>query len=169
MKRAIFLDRDGVINKYLQNNYVRNWRDFSIIPDFENFWQRHREKYSFIVITNQSGINRKLVDYPFFIELCKYLMERYGIEAIYFCPHTPDEKCKCRKPQNLLLKKAIERFKVDVENSYFIGDGEEDFLCASSLNIKFILVLTGKTRLQELETWVQKPYMIVPNLSILDL
>lgn len=169
LRKIIFLDRDGVVNKYYPNDYIKSIEEFSILDSFLNFWEKHREKYDFIIITNQAGINKGIVKYKFFINISKYLIDRFNLKAVYFCPHKEEENCPCRKPKNLLLKKAIQRFQADVENSYFIGDSYTDMLCAHSMNIKFILVLTGKTKIEETQTWDQKPFKIVENLSQLNL
>lgn len=165
--RCVFLDRDGVINKYLENDYVKNIHEFEVLESFVDFWEKHKKYYKFIVITNQSGINKGIVNYRFFVDLSMYLVNRFNLSALYFCPHKEEENCRCRKPKNWMLKKAIERFSVDVENSYFIGDSLVDFLCADSMKIKFILTLTGKTKKEDVEKWIKKPFKIVENLSSL--
>lgn len=167
--KTIFLDRDGVINEYLEQDYVKNFGEFRIIRGFGEFWEKHKDHYQFIVITNQAGINKGIVDLSFFVRLSKFLIQKFSIKAIYFCPHRPEENCPCRKPKNLLLRKAIQRFSVNLENSYFIGDSYTDLECSESLGIKFILVLTGKTKLEEAQSWQKKPFKIVKNLSELNL
>lgn len=167
--KTIFLDRDGVINEYLEQDYVKNFLEFRITRGFQEFIQKHKNHYQFIIITNQAGINKGIVNLSFFIQLSKSLIQKFCIKAVYFCPHRQEENCLCRKPKNLLLKKAIERFSVDLENSYFIGDSYTDFECAESLGIKFILVLTGKTKLEEALTWQKKPFKIIEDLSGLNL
>lgn len=169
MNKAIFLDRDGVINQYLENQYVKQFEEFKIIDGFKDFVEKHKKFFKLIVITNQAGINKKIVKHSFFIEVSLYLMENFSIEAVYFCPHREEENCNCRKPKNLLVKKAIERFNIDLSKSFFIGDSLSDFLCARSLDIKFILVLTGKTKREEVEKWNQKPFKVIQNLSQLNL
>ncbi|MFN4220384.1 MAG: D-glycero-alpha-D-manno-heptose-1,7-bisphosphate 7-phosphatase [bacterium] len=169
MNKAIFLDRDGVINEYLPNDYVKNSKEFKLINGFKEFIEKHKNFYKFIVITNQAGINKSLVKYSSFVKISLFLIKNFGIEAVYFCPHREEENCNCRKPKNLLLIKATKRFKIDIKNSYFIGDSYTDLLCAKSLNIKFILVLTGKTKRKDLEKWEEKPFLIVNNLTELNL
>ncbi|MCS6955012.1 MAG: HAD-IIIA family hydrolase [Candidatus Calescibacterium sp.] len=167
--KTIFLDRDGVINKYLNQDYVKCFGEFILESGFLEFWRLHKKYYKFIVITNQAGINKGIVSLSFFIDLSLFLIREFLIDAVYFCPHREEENCRCRKPKNLLLKKAIERFSVDIENSYFIGDSYTDLECAQSLGLSFILVLTGKSTMEDVKKWEKKPYKIVENLSELNL
>ena len=130
--KAIFLDRDGVLNRE-RGDYTWQLEDFmlnkQVIDALKIFQER---KYLLVVISNQGGIakgmyTKEQVEY-LHLHLCRVL-KNHGIvlQEIYYCPHHPDiSKCICRKPDSLLLEKAIARFNIDTANSYFIGDAERD-------------------------------------------
>jgi D-glycero-D-manno-heptose 1,7-bisphosphate phosphatase len=168
LNKALFLDRDGVINEYIPNDYTKKLSElylfnyvFKVLKYFK------REGFKLIVITNQAGINKGIINYKDFVLICKYLMYYLDLDAIYFCPHKDEDNCQCRKPKNLLLKKAIQRFNIDPNLSYFIGDSYRDLLIAKSLNIKFVLVLSGQTKLNDINNWEYKPDYIIKNLKYL--
>lgn len=145
MTKAIFLDRDGVINK--ETSYVFRAKDFiltdDIIPSLKKLQQAG---FIFIVITNQSGIAKGLYTHEdvkkvheYFLSLMK--KNNISIAEIYYCPHHPDvEPCICRKPDSGMIEKAIARFNIDVSKSFFIGDKERDIQAAEKAGVKGILI-----------------------------
>ncbi len=168
INKALFLDRDGVLNKYIPNNYTKNLNELFVFKYVFKILKYYKNKgFKLIVITNQAGINKGIINYKDFILMSKYLIYYLRLDAIYFCPHTDEDNCLCRKPKNLLLKKAMEKFKIDPNLSYFIGDSYRDLLTAKSLNIKFVLVLSGQTRLEDINYWHYKPDYIIKNLKYL--
>ena len=140
-QKAIFLDRDGTINKYV--GFLRNIDDFELLPTVsEAIKLINKSGYLAIVVTNQPVIARGEVT---FAELDKIhnkmemLLGKDGayIDAIYFCPHHPDSgfegevkefkfDCDCRKPKPGMLLKAAEDFNIDLSRSWMIGDGKHD-------------------------------------------
>ena len=144
--KAVFLDRDGVLNRET-GNYVFNLEDFIINDGVVEALKIFQEKnYLLIVITNQGGISkgictREQVDY-----LHMHLqraMKNNGIilQEIYYCPHHPDHtNCICRKPESQLLEKAMARFNIDALQSYFIGDAERDILAGEKAGVTTVKV-----------------------------
>ncbi len=146
MMRAIFLDRDGVINEE-RGEYTWLLEDFKwnegVIDALKIF---QKENYRLIVISNQSGIAKGVYKK----EETEYLhlhlvrvLKNHGIELteIYYCPHHPDVgKCLCRKPEPLLLEKAIARFNIDATKSYFIGDAERDVEAGRKAGVQVIQI-----------------------------
>ncbi|MGC8733756.1 MAG: D-glycero-alpha-D-manno-heptose-1,7-bisphosphate 7-phosphatase [bacterium] len=168
MNKALFLDRDGVLNKYIPNDYTKKLNELKVFGYvFDVLKEFKKRGYKLIVITNQAGINKGIVSYKDFVLISKYLIYYLKLDAIYFCPHVDEDNCLCRKPKNLLLKKAISRFNIDPNLSYFIGDSYRDLLIAKSLNIKFILVLSGQTKLKDIKFWEYKPDYIIKDLKYL--
>jgi D-glycero-D-manno-heptose 1,7-bisphosphate phosphatase len=145
MNKAIFLDRDGVINT--ERGYTHRIEDFVILPDVVEYLQLFLEKgYLLIVVTNQSGVAKNLytqedveVVHSFLTnELTK---SNIKLSEIYYCIHHPDvSKCICRKPDSLFVEKALARFNIDPDLSYFIGDKERDILAAEKAGVKGILI-----------------------------
>jgi D-glycero-D-manno-heptose 1,7-bisphosphate phosphatase len=146
MKKAVFLDRDGVINRERGEHTWRK-KDFELLPDVEVALKLLKEDgWLLIVITNQSGIGLGLYDHANVQELHSILNERLeqaGVEldAIFYCPHHPSAgKCLCRKPGSLLFEKAIARFNIDPGRSVMVGDRERDMQAAQAVGIRGILV-----------------------------
>jgi D-glycero-D-manno-heptose 1,7-bisphosphate phosphatase len=151
MRRAAFLDRDGVINRNLPT-YVRSWEEFVFLEGaMEALRRLARTDLAVIVTSNQSAINRGLTSQQKVDEVNANMVaavERYGgrIDAVLYCPHRPDEGCGCRKPKPGLLLLAAERFGLDLRGSYFIGDAIGDVEAALAAGVQPLLVLTGLGR-----------------------
>lgn len=153
MKKVVFLDRDGVLNRERGEHTFRA-EDFEILPDVVDALLQWKQKgYEFIVVTNQSGISRGLYDHKAVIELHDILVQHLaqnGIELLdmYYCPHLTElGKCLCRKPESLLFEKAIARHGVDVHNSVCIGDKERDIFGAEKAGIRGILIASNSSLL----------------------
>lgn len=144
--KAVFLDRDGVINREMEA-YVFRSKDFEILPDVAAALSLlQKNGYLLIIITNQSGIGRGLYKKTDVERLHKYLrryLKESGItlSEIYYCCHHPvSGNCICRKPDSLLVEKAAARFKINVEESWFIGDKERDVLAGEKAGVRGILM-----------------------------
>ena len=128
-KRALFIDRDGTINKDCP--YCHDPKDLIVYDDAVEMMKDYRSReYLIIIITNQSGINRGYFTdeefHEFHNELLKQLEKRgVVIDKTYYCPHRPDENCECRKPKLGMIKKATEDYDIDLENSIIIGDRDD--------------------------------------------
>lgn len=144
-RKAIFLDRDGVLNKN-KDDYVKNISELEIFPFIsESIKKLQSAGFKIIVITNQSAINRGLMSQKHLEEIHKkiqslLIQHNTKIDSFYYCPHTPTENCSCRKPKTGLLQKAIDDFSIDVEHSWFIGDNDSDILAGHSIGCKTIKV-----------------------------
>lgn len=145
MKKAVFLDRDGVIN--VERGYTHRLEDFVILPDLIEVLQLLQKRgYLLIVISNQSGIAKGLYKQTDVEILHKFMVEEFtknGIKLseIYYCVHHPDvSKCICRKPDSLFVEKALARFDIDAKQSYFIGDKERDTEASEKAGVKGILI-----------------------------
>ena len=132
MKKALFLDRDGVINE--EKNYLYKKEDFVFIDGIFELVRHYQSLgYYIFVVTNQSGIARKYYTESDFNLLTTWMKEEFLkkeilIKDVYFCPHHPDinGKCSCRKPYPGMLLRAAEEYDVDLKNSIMIGDKERD-------------------------------------------
>jgi len=145
MNKAIFLDRDGVINKEI--GYVYRVEDFILTGDImESLRKLQDAGFIFIVVTNQSGIAKELYTHEDVKLVHTYMLSlmkenRISISEIYYCPHHSDvEPCICRKPDSGMLEKAIARFNIDVSRSFLIGDKERDIQAAEKAGVKGILI-----------------------------
>ena len=151
--KAVFLDRDGVINEK-RDDHVKNISEFKIFSGVGDAIKLLRDKgYLVIIITNQSAIGRKIISEKkleeIHTELKNYLNQHDTyVESIYYCPHTPEENCSCRKPKPGLLIKATNDFGINLEESYFIGDSESDLNAAKEAICKGILLENDQTLLE---------------------
>jgi D-glycero-D-manno-heptose 1,7-bisphosphate phosphatase len=141
VRRALFLDRDGVIN--VDHGYVSREEDFEFVEGILDFIREAQERNYFpIVVTNQSGIGRGFYTEEDFEKLTAHMLEamrQYGIaidrSRIFHCPHAPEERCDCRKPAPGMFLQARERFGIDMENSLMIGDKESDIEAAREAGV----------------------------------
>lgn len=145
MNKAIFLDRDGVIN--VERGYTHRLEDFVILPDLIEVLKLLQQKgYLLIVVSNQSGVAKELYKQSDVEILHQHLIEELAknqvtISEIYYCVHHPDvSRCICRKPDSLFVEKALARFNIDANASYFIGDKERDTEAAEKAGVKGILI-----------------------------
>jgi histidinol-phosphate phosphatase family protein len=144
-RKAVFVDRDGTIN--YDSGYTHKLSDLKlyddIIPVLKEYYDNH---YLIIVITNQSGIGRGYYSVgdmrEFNNELAREFLNRgVKIEDFYYCPHLPDQGCRCRKPETGMIENAGEKYNIDIKNSVVIGDRESiDGKMAEKLGMKFIKV-----------------------------
>lgn len=156
MKRAVFLDRDGVIN--IDHGYVHKVDDFEYVEGvFEACAELKKMGYLLAVVTNQSGIARGMYSEEQFHSLTEWMDWNFAdkgveLDGIYYCPHhaekgTGDYKidCDCRKPKPGMMLSAAQFLKIDLGQSAMVGDKRDDMLAAQAAGIPHrILVRTGK-------------------------
>ena len=161
LNKTIFLDRDGVINVD-SPLYIKSWDEFMFIPgSLEALRILNEKKFDVILITNQSIINRGMVPQNVLKHI--FLMMNSEIESsggkitdIFYCPHTPEEGCTCRKPLPGLIQKARKKYEIDISESVMVGDSAKDILCARNAGCgTAILAKTGNGR-QAAETLLQE-------------
>ena len=147
MQKAVFFDRDGVVN--VNSEYVYKISDFMYMDGFVEFFRFVKERgFLAFVVTNQSGINRGFYSEHDFEILSDFmqndLMKKTGFcfDKIYHCPHLPSENCPCRKPKIGMIQNAMRDFPIDLSASYLIGDNESDIECALNAGIKTQILLT---------------------------
>ena len=153
MQKVIFLDRDGVVNKEI--GYLHKIKDFKFIDGVIDALIRIQNKgFKIIIITNQSGIGRGLYTIEDFHELNNWMInylksKKINILEVFFCPHLPEDNCKCRKPKPGLFKDAIRKFNINVNSSYSIGDKETDIIAAKSAGIKTTILVRSGHKIDE--------------------
>jgi D,D-heptose 1,7-bisphosphate phosphatase len=144
-RKTIFLDRDGVINEE-KKDYVKNLKEFKIIDgSLQAIKLLKKNNFRVVIITNQSAINRGLLSIEKLNEIHDFLKSKLldldtTLDGIYFCPHTPNENCMCRKPKPGLLQQAISELDINVKDSLMIGDSQTDIDAANKIGCKSILL-----------------------------
>lgn len=162
--RAAFLDRDGTLVEEV--NFLSRVEDLRLFPfTLEAVELLKRNGFLIVVITNQSGINRKLFTESDMRAVHDEIQKQLGgrIDAFYFCRHLPDENCACRKPRTEMIERAARDFSIDLESSWMIGDKKLDVETGFNAGTKTALVLTGYGR-KEIDNLVRKPDLIAENL-----
>ena len=157
-QKAIFLDRDGTINKYV--GFLRDIGSFELIDGVSEAIKRiNNSDYLAIVATNQPVIARGEVTYAQLKQIHNKMETLLGQEGaflddIFFCPHHPDKgfpgeipelkiRCHCRKPEPGLLLEAAEKYNIDLANSWMIGDGEADIKAGANAGCRTVLIGSG--------------------------
>lgn len=153
----IILDRDGVINED-SPNYIKSPEEWHPIPgSLEAIVRLKQAGHIVVVATNQSGVARGYYDLATLETIHKKMqqtLEAMGasLDAIFFCPHGPDDNCNCRKPKPGLFLQIVERFNTDFKNAIAVGDSYRDIQAAQAVNCRAVLVQTGNGR-EELEKY----------------
>jgi D-glycero-D-manno-heptose 1,7-bisphosphate phosphatase len=144
----IILDRDGVIN-YDSEVYIKSPDEWLPIPrSLEAIAALNRAGYHVLIATNQSGVARGFYDLETLDLIHEKMVRELAavggyVEEIYFCPHHPEELCKCRKPQPGMLIAMQEKYQFKLEDTFFIGDSVSDLAVAEATGCKPLLVMTG--------------------------
>ena len=149
MKKLIVLDRDGVINED-SDDYIKSPDEYvPIVGSLKAIADLNEAGYTVVVASNQSGISRGLFSMAtleaMHEKLNTLLAEQQGkIDKIYFCPHSPDGNCDCRKPKPGMLHEIIKDYDVTPSEVFLIGDSMKDIVAAHSAGMVPLLVCTGK-------------------------
>lgn len=150
--RAIFLDRDGVVNrKAAEGGCVKSWEDFSFIPGSRDALKSFRENgFLTIIVTNQRCVARRMISEEGIITIHWKMLREVretggGIDAVYFCPHDIEDNCRCRKPRPGMLVKACGDFLekgivIDREKSFIIGGSDADIFAGKSFGVRTIKI-----------------------------
>ncbi|RAX57424.1 hypothetical protein CCZ01_06190 [Helicobacter monodelphidis] len=153
--KALFLDRDGVINvntEYLHSASQLTWVEgiFEILSFFK------QKGFLLLMVTNQSGIHRHYFSFSEFSTLSLFMQEYlhfqlgFGLDRIYFCPHLPQEECACRKPKAGMIAESLHDFpQIQLSSSVLIGDSWTDILAARNAGIQKSFWLNSSTTKEE--------------------
>lgn len=154
-KKAIFLDRDGVINQKMPpHDYVKRWSEFKFLPGaIEALRLLCQDGYKIFIITNQAGISRGMMTENDLTAIHSQMLRELSDQGIttvgiYYCPHSDVDNCDCRKPQPGLLFKAAREHYLDLTKTIFIGDSESDLRAGEVAHCKTFLVEPGRDLLR---------------------
>ena len=169
---TIFLDRDGTLNE--DPGYLKSASELKLLPGVGPALSRLKAGGArLVVVTNQSGVGRgfmSLKDLEAIHARLEGLLEQSDapLDAIYFCPHHPDDGCRCRKPATGMIDRAVAELQVDVRKAYLIGDHASDIQLAKAAGVKSVLVAGGKVdgqALTMLEAAGALPDMVAPSIT----
>ncbi|MFH1888794.1 MAG: HAD family hydrolase [Candidatus Omnitrophota bacterium] len=179
---AVFLDRDGVINRYPgDRDYVKSWEEFHFLPQVKPALKRLNERgYALFIVSNQAGVSKGIYSQGALDLITKNMLKEFdafniSICEVYYCIHRQEENCCCRKPRTGLVDVAVARLKKEgvelrLEQSYFIGDTIRDIETGRAAGLKTILVFSGKEKSGNKDNWGTLPdYTADDLLSAVDL
>ena len=139
LKKAIFLDRDGIVNidygyVHSVDKFVFNDGIFDLIKLFI------KKNYLIYIITNQSGIGRGYYTLEDFLNLTEFMLEEFAknsinIERVEYCPHSPESNCNCRKPETGMIDNILKDYNIDLNQSWLFGDKQSDINLAKNSKI----------------------------------
>ena len=165
--KAVFLDRDGVIN--IEKDYLYKIEDFEFIDGvFSSLKYLQDLNYKLFIITNQSGIGRGYYSQKDFDTLTLWMLEQFKqndikISQVELCPHSPKDKCECRKPKTKMIENILENYPdIDLEKSWLIGDKSSDILCAKNAKIKNTIQVESGYKVDEK---LSKANFILPSIK----
>lgn len=144
---AVFLDRDGTLNEHVE--YIHEVEKFRLIPGALEALKRLKEHgFALIVVTNQPGIGMGYFSKEDFFVLNRELLKQaraFGVtfDRVYFCPHTDNDRCRCRKPGTEFLDRAVRDLNIDLDRSFVVGDMTGDLMLAKNGGCRAVLVRTG--------------------------
>jgi D-glycero-D-manno-heptose 1,7-bisphosphate phosphatase len=170
MSKLIILDRDGVIN-FDSDQFIKSPEEWNPIPgSLEAIARLCQADYRVVVATNQSGIGRGLFDMPTLNAIhdkmhkaCALVGGR--IDAVFFCPHTNDSNCGCRKPKSGMLEEIASRYGVNLKGVPAVGDSLRDLEAAMHVEAQPILVLSGKGAKTKEKGGLPEGTLIYPDLA----
>ena len=156
MKKVIFVDRDGVINK--EKNYLYKIEDFEFVEGtFLACKKLNQLGFDIIIVTNQSGIARgyyTVKDYEILTDWMKQQFSENEIKIldVFYCPHKEEDLCGCRKPKPGMIMEATKKYNVDLTQSWLIGDNERDIEAGIRSGIKNLILLRSGHVIDEKKT-----------------
>jgi len=147
--KLVVLDRDGVVN-FDSVNFIKNTNEWIPIPgSLEAIALLNQSGYRVVIATNQSGISRGLFDMVTLNAIHDKMHKALGqlggrVDAIFYCPHSADDNCSCRKPKPGMMEEIGHRFGMDMKGVPMVGDALRDLQAGAALGMQPILVRTGK-------------------------
>ena len=150
MMKIVILDRDGTLN-YNSDEYIKSPEEWRPLPGaLEAVGRLNHAGYHVVLAINQSGLGRGLLDVASLNAIHKHMLKQLAmvggrIDAIFYCPHTAEDGCTCRKPLPGLIEQVVERFGIEIQDTPFVGDSLRDMQAAAAAGCSPHLVLTGNS------------------------
>ncbi len=172
--KVIFLDRDGVINRYPgHKKYVTKLKEFHILPGaLKAVKQLTKAGFKLFIISNQAGVSKGIYSQKKLDQINKRMLRKIRsrggrIDEVFYCIHLPEENCGCRKPRTGLIEKALAILKIkklSKKNAYFVGDSIRDVSAGKRAGCATVLVLSGRETWRNNKNWHPKPDYVVKDL-----
>ena len=152
LARAVFLDRDGVLTRE-RADYVKKADELEILPEvYEPLRRLEKMGFRLVLVTNQSVVGRGFATHDGLARIHEKLQQELGrhgchLDAIYYCPHLPQDGCRCRKPEPGMIERAVRELGIDVTKSWLIGDKDVDLEAARRAGCRGLMVSTNSGEL----------------------
>ncbi len=148
LKKAVFLDRDGVINEVLTERvkFVNSPEDFYFLPGVPEAIQKLNAHFDYLfVVTNQGGVGLGFMSERQLIHIHQYMIDELKkngatIDEVAYCPHKPRAGCACRKPNSKLIEDLAQKYHVDLTKSYMVGDTDTDIIAGKRAGTKSVFL-----------------------------
>jgi len=175
--KVIFLDRDGVINRYPgDSDYVKSWSEFHFLPEVKSSLKRLNEKgFKIFIISNQAGVSKGIYTQEALDLITKNMLKelngyKIDIAGVYYCTHRQEDNCSCRKPKTGLIDMAVNKLKnaglePELNQGYFIGDTIQDIETGRAAGLKTVLVFSGKEKPDNKNNWTILPDYTAKDIS----
>lgn len=175
--KVIFLDRDGVINKYPGHyNYVTSWKEFKFLPRAKPALKKlTKSGFKIFILSNQAGVSKGIYSQKALDLITQKMLrelKKFGaqIAGVHYCTHLKEDNCACRKPKTGLIKKVIsglteKKNAPDLSDSYFIGDSIVDVETGKAAGLKTMLLFSGRESPQNQKDWQTLPDFTARDLS----
>ncbi len=174
--KIVFLDRDGVINKYPGDfKYVTKAEEFELLPNVKPALEKLTSAgFKMFIVSNQAGVAKGFYSRQDLEAMDQKMLQELGekvkFSGIFYCIHRPDENCACRKPKTGMIDKAFADLKkqgieVDRQNSYFIGDSMNDMETGQAAGLKTMLVFSGMEKPENQLHWNRIPDYKIDDLA----
>ena len=169
---TVFLDRDGTVNR--DTGYITSPQELDLLPGVvEAVARLNRAGARVVLVTNQSAIARGFLTVDQLKTIHSVLLARLEaggarLDAIYYCPHHPDDGCRCRKPQPAMIHRAVADLALDLSRAYVIGDQPRDIELARHVGARGVLVLSGQTHreaVHDMEPSARAPHFVAEGLG----
>ncbi len=163
-RKAVFVDRDGTLVEEV--NFLSRREDLRLFPFTNDAVKLLKENgYLLIVISNQSGVGRKIFDEAAVYSIHDDIQQQLSgqLDGLYFCPHLPNEGCICRKPSLGMIEAAVDDFSIDLTASWMIGDKKIDIETGFNAGVRTALVKTGYGA-EHLDQLAKSPDVVAENL-----
>jgi D-glycero-D-manno-heptose 1,7-bisphosphate phosphatase len=168
--KLVILDRDGVIN-FDSDHFIKSPDEWKPIPgSLEAIAELNQAGFHIALATNQSGISRGLFDMAtlnaIHDKMHRALAQNGGrIDALFYCPHSAEQNCDCRKPKSGMLLEIARRFATDLKGVNSVGDSLRDLQAGMPLGVQPMLVLTGKGKATQAKGGLPEGTLIFDNLA----
>lgn len=171
MEGLVFLDRDGVINKFPGRfKYVCSQNEFRFLPrSIKAINLLTKAGFSIYVVSNQAGVSKRLYSNETLSKITKNMLSKITqgggkVKKVFYCTHTKYDNCNCRKPKTGLIDSIIKSHKSKNRVKYFIGDSIKDVQTGKNSGCKTVLVLSGREKMLNKNNWKEKPDLIARDL-----